>query len=103
MKDGMSIGRRICRKICFVFNKQLPDKLYIQMMYYVKLGKRLHLKHPVLFNEKLNWLKLYQRRPEYTDMADKYEVRRFVKERIGEEYLIPLLGVWNLFYRIPHA
>lgn len=101
MKDGMNFGRRICRKICFVFNKQLPDKLYIQMMYYVKLGKRLHLKHPVLFNEKLNWLKLYQRRPEYTDMADKYEVRRFVKERIGEEYLIPLLGVWNSVEEIP--
>ena len=101
MKDDMNFTRRVCRKICYLFNKQLPDKLYIRMMYYVKLGKKLHLKNPVLFNEKLNWMKLYQRNPEYTRWADKYEVREFVKETIGEEYLLPILGVWNSVEEIP--
>ena len=95
MKDGINLGRRLCRKICYLFNRQLPDKCYIQRMYYVKLGKKLHLKHPVLFNEKLNWMKLYYRNEEFTRMADKYEVRQLVKKKIGGEYLIPLLGVWN--------
>ncbi|MCM1125465.1 MAG: glycosyl transferase [Lachnospiraceae bacterium] len=91
----MSLKRRVCRKICVLFGKKLPDKLYLKMMYYVKLGKHLDLKNPTTFNEKLNWLKLNDRRGIYTQMADKYEVRQIVKERLGEEYLIPLLGLWD--------
>lgn len=71
-------------------------------MYYVKLGRKLNLKKPELFNEKLNWLKLYDRNPEYTKLADKYEVRNYVKDMIGEEYLIPLLGVWDSAEEIPY-
>ncbi|MCR4788543.1 MAG: glycosyl transferase [Lachnospiraceae bacterium] len=69
--------------------------MYIRLMYYFKLGKKCDLKNPKTFDEKLNYLKLYDRRPEYTMMADKYAVREYIKEKIGEEYLIPLLGVWN--------
>ena len=65
------------------------------MMYYVKLGQKCDLKDPKTFDEKLNWLKLHDRRPEYTMMADKYAVRDYIKDKIGEEYLIPLLGVWD--------
>lgn len=93
--QSMSLKRRVYRKICVLFEKILPDKLYLKMMYYVKLGKRLNLKKPITFNEKLNWLKLHDQRSIYTQMADKYEVRQIVKERLGEEYLIPLLGVWD--------
>ena len=57
------------------------------------MGKKLNLKNPVTFDEKLQWLKLYDRKPEYTDMADKYAVRKYVTDRLGAEYLIPLLGV----------
>ncbi|WP_242871700.1 ATP-grasp fold amidoligase family protein [Acetanaerobacterium elongatum] len=65
------------------------------MVFRVDMGKPLHLNPPVTFNEKLQWLKLYNRNPEYTKMVDKYEVRKIVEEKIGAQYLIPLLGVWN--------
>lgn len=73
----------------------LPDKIYIKKLYKARTGKELNLKNPQTFNEKQNWLKLYDRRPEYTMMVDKYKVREYVKEKIGEEYLVPLLGVWD--------
>ena len=57
--------------------------------------KWLNLKNPQTFNEKLQWLKLYDRKPEYTMMVDKYRVREYIAKTIGEEYLIPLLGVWE--------
>ena len=64
-------------------------------MYRASMGKRLDLKNPKTFNEKLQWLKLYNRKPEYTMMVDKYLVRDYIKETLGEQYLIPLLGVWD--------
>lgn len=73
----------------------LPDKIYLKKMYKQRNGKKLNLKKPRTFNEKLNWLKLYDRRTEYTIMADKYKVREYIARKIGEEHLIPLLGVWD--------
>jgi uncharacterized small protein (DUF1192 family) len=58
-------------------------------------GIKINLKNPKTYNEKLQWLKLYDRKPIYTIMVDKYLARKFVSERIGEEYLVPLLGVWD--------
>ena len=72
-----------------------PDKLYLQLLYFFETGKRLDLNKPKSFNEKLQWLKLYNRRPEYTMMVDKYAVKQYVADKIGEEYIIPTLGVWN--------
>lgn len=95
MEQCLSFKRRIYRKICYLFGRIIPDKLYIKMMYQVKLGCKCNLKKPETFNEKLNWLKLYDRRDIYTKMADKYEVRAYVKEMLGDDYLIPLLGVWD--------
>jgi len=80
--------------------KWLPDSLYLKMKFRVIMGKSLHLKNPVTFNEKLQWLKLYDRKPIYTTMVDKYEAKKFVSEKIGEEYIIPTLGVWNSFDEI---
>lgn len=91
----LSLKQRIYRKICYLFGRLIPDRPYLQMMYYVNMGKKLNLKNPVGYNEKLNWLKLYDRKEIYTRMADKYEVREIIREKIGEEYLIPLLGVWE--------
>ena len=59
------------------------------------MGKSLNLNNPKTFNEKIQWLKLYDRNPLYTQLVDKYTVREFIKNQLGEEYLIPLLGVWN--------
>lgn len=73
----------------------LPDKLYLKLVFRRRMGKNLNLKNPKTFNEKIQWLKLYDRRPEYVAMVDKYKVREYIAETIGEEYLIPLLGVWD--------
>lgn len=77
-----------------VFN-WIPDKAYLKLMFWAHMGKTLDLKNPKTFNEKLQWLKLYDRKPEYTAMVDKYAVREYIADIIGEEYLVPLLGVWD--------
>lgn len=61
------------------------------------MGKKLDLENPKTFNEKIQWLKLYDRKPLYTKMVDKYEAKKYVAELIGEEYIIPTLGVWDRF------
>lgn len=71
------------------------DEKYLKYVYKEKTGKELNLDNPETFNEKLQWLKLYNRDPKYTMLVDKYAVRDYVKEKIGEKYLIPLLGVYN--------
>ena len=73
----------------------LPDSVYLRLLYRFQMGKRLHLRHPQTFNEKIQWLKLYNRRPEYTHMVDKYAVKNYVASVIGAEYIIPTLGVWD--------
>lgn len=73
----------------------IPDKLYLHLRYFMYTKKKLDLKNPRRFNEKLQWLKLYNRKPEHTVMVDKYLVRDYIKEKIGEQYLIPLLGAWD--------
>lgn len=78
----------------------LPDSTVLKMQYFLKMGKRLNINNPTTLNEKLQWLKIYDRKPQYTMMADKYAVREFVSENIGEQYLIPLLGKWNDFKEI---
>lgn len=64
------------------------------------MGKRLNLGNPQTFNEKLQWLKLFDRKPEYTRMADKIEAKKIVANIIGDEYIIPTLGVWDNFEEI---
>lgn len=73
----------------------LPDSVYLKWMFRLKMGKRLNLKNPQTFCEKLQWLKLYNRQPEYTMMVDKLKVKQYVADRIGDEYVIPVLGVWD--------
>lgn len=73
----------------------LPDKEYLSRMYKAKTGKELNLADPKTFNEKLQWLKLYNRRPIYSELVDKFTVRTHIAERIGENYCVPLLGVWS--------
>lgn len=77
------------------FGYLLSDKLYLQLRYRLVIGKKLHLKHPQTFNEKLQWLKLYDRRPEYTVMVDKVKAKEYVASKIGEDYIIPTFGVWE--------
>ena len=76
------------------------DKDYAKAAYVSFSGRHLNLRSPKRFNEKLQWIKLYYRRRIMTELADKYAVREWIKEKIGEEYLIPLLGVYNSFDEI---
>ena len=75
----------------------LPDKIYLKLMFRIKMHKRLNLENPQTFNEKLQWLKLYDRNPDYTKMVDKYEAKKYVADIIGEEYIIPTLGIYDKF------
>ena len=77
------------------FFNWLPDKPYLKMVYRGQLGEKLNLKNPQTFNEKMQWLKLYNRDPLYHTFVDKYEVKRYVANIIGEKYIIPTLGLWD--------
>jgi len=85
------------------YYKNLNPKEYqneLKKWYKNRTGKRLNLDNPQTFNDKINWIKLHDSTPIKTKLADKYEVREWVKEKIGEQYLIPLLGVWDSFDEI---
>ncbi len=79
----------------FGFGASIPDEAFIRRKFKAKMGYELNLENPVTFNEKLQWLKLNNRRPEYSRFADKYRVRDYVAEKIGKDYLVPLIGVWD--------
>ena len=70
----------------------IPDNVYVYIYSSLSLGYSVNLKKPQTFNEKMQWLKLYDRNSVYTELADKYEVRKHIAKKIGEEYLIPLVG-----------
>lgn len=72
-----------------------PDKPYIRVMFRLKMGYKLNLRNPQTFSEKLQWLKLYNRKPEYTVLVDKVKVKEYVASVIGKEFIIPTLGVWE--------
>lgn len=73
----------------------IPDKEYLKLVYRIVFGKKLNLIEPKSFNEKLQWLKLYDRDMRYSNLVDKYKVRNYIKNTIGSEYLVPLLGIWE--------
>ena len=78
----------------------MDDKTYLSIAFYIRMGYKLDLDNPKTLNEKLQWLKLYDHRPEYSTMVDKYEAKKFISDIIGEEYVLPALGVWNSFEEI---
>lgn len=75
----------------------IPDKLYIKLRYKLYMGKSLNLKNPVTYNEKLQWMKLYDRNPLYTKLVDKYLSKKWVSDRIGADHIIPIIGVYEKF------
>lgn len=72
-----------------------PDRVYVKLRYRCKMGKPLDLEHPKTFTEKLQWLKLYNHKPEYTQMVDKILVKDYISDIIGSQYVIPSLFVWD--------
>lgn len=81
----------------FYFFNFLSDEKYLKLKYYIYFNKKLDLDNPKTFNEKMQWLKLYNREDIYTTMVDKYEVKKYVSKIIGEEYIIPTIGIYNKF------
>lgn len=78
-------------KICSV----VPDELFIKMQYFFMTGKALKSKKPRTFNEKIQWIKLNDRNEQYTELVDKFEVKKYVSKLIGEDYVIPTIGIWE--------
>lgn len=96
----MSNLKDLLRPIKRQLDHFIPDSIYLRRQYKKATGKKLNLKNPQTFNDKLQWLKLHDRKPEYTMMVDKYEVKKYVADKIGAEYVIPTLGIYNHFDEI---
>lgn len=79
----------------------IPDKLFLAVKFRLTMGYWMDFDNPKTYNEKLQWLKLHDRRPGYTQMVDKAGVKEYVAQRIGEQYIIPTIGVWNRPEDIP--
>ena len=76
-------------------SRLIPDRIYLQIVYFRHFKKFIDFDNPKTFNEKIQWLKLNYRNEEYTKLVDKYRVKQYITKLIGEEYVIPTLGVWN--------
>ena len=75
--------------------KWMSDEAFIKKKFRYTMGYPLNLEAPKTFNEKLQWLKLYDRRPIYTTMVDKFAVKQYVSKIIGDQYLIPTIDDWD--------
>lgn len=99
-KKRISVNGTVKRAIQRGSLAWMSDETYLRIMYRLKLGKKLNLKDPETFTEKLQWLKLHDHNPVYTTMADKYAAKGWIAERVGEGLTVPTLGVWEHFDEI---
>lgn len=91
----MASVNSIMTKLVMKTNFLYTDEMYLRMLFRLKMGYKLNLKNPKTYSEKLMWLKLHDHNPEYTKLVDKYAVKKIVEQKIGSQYVIPTLGVWN--------
>lgn len=75
--------------------KWVPDKIYLSVIYRILLNEKMNIKNPLSYTQKLQWLKVYDKKERYHILVDKYKVRKYVSDKIGEEYLIPLINVYE--------
>ena len=75
--------------------QDMPDDEYLKMMFKARVKRELDLENPVRLSDKLQWLKIYDRNPEYSKMVDKYEIKKIVADKIGAEHVVPALNVWD--------
>ena len=96
--------RLIRESFSYVYNyymlPALPDKWYLKWYYKKVFGRKLDLDNPKTLNEKIQWLKLHDRNPLYHQLIDKYEAKKIIASKIGEEYVIPTLGIYDRFEEI---
>ena len=87
----------LLKKFWFLFS----DKTYLKLRYYLEMHEKLNLNDPKKFTEKIQWLKLYDRKDEYTRLVDKITVKQYVESVISKDIIVPTLGVWNNFDERP--
>ena len=81
--------------------KRMPTKMYLRLQYFKNYRQWLHINHPKTYAEKLAYLKVYEYDPRLSQLVDKYRVRRYVADKIGEDHLVPLIGVYKDVTEIP--
>ena len=91
----------ICSYDNYRFAFLFPDRLFLKCIFKKYMKARLHISNPVTFSEKIQWLKLYDRNPEYCKMADKEAVKQYVADKIGDQYIIPTIGVFDSVEKVP--
>lgn len=97
MSNLVLLKYRILLKLTRLFPYLLPDSWFLRAYYFINMGRELNLANPVLYSEKLQWLKIHNRKPEYVTMVDKVKAKDYVASLIGEEYLIPTIGAYDCF------
>lgn len=103
MNSARLIGKRLRRLLAAVIGRVfffLPDSIYLKIRFRLLMEQKLDLKNPKTFNEKLNWLKIYDRNPLYHTLVDKALVKDWVAAKVGKEHIVPTLGVWENFDEI---
>ena len=90
----MNLNKKI-KSIVIHFGKWIPDKTYLKILYFLDRRKFLNLKNPKTFTEKIQWLKIHDRNPEYCILVDKIKVKELVASKIGERYVIPTLSIYD--------
>ena len=92
LKNPLLLILHMCQHWPF---RYISDKTFLKLYFRTYQGYKLNIEEPKTFNEKIQWLKINDKNEKYTELTDKYLVRNYIKEKIGEKYLIPLLGTWN--------
>ena len=95
IKKAICNPKKLVIYVLCQISPMLPDRLFLKVLFRLRMGYKLNLKNPQTFSEKLQWLKLYNHKAEYTNMVDKYEAKKYVASIIGEEYIIPTIGIWD--------
>ena len=95
MENKLSFSQKVRLKLLYTFARMIPDRKFLEWVFPLYTGYKLNLDNPKTYNEKLQWLKLYDHNPEYTKMVDKFGAKKYVASIIGEEHIIPTLAVYD--------
>lgn len=101
LKNPIKLVCDICEYDNRRYAHLISDKMHLKCLFRKYMGTKLNLSNPKTFNEKLQWLKLYDRKPEYTVMADKEAVKEYIAKELGEEFIIPTIGLYDSVDDIP--
>ena len=99
-RQQVKVLKKLYGDAMYAYRRMVTPEFILKKMFKERMGYSLDLDNPKTFNEKLQWLKLHDHNPLYTTMVDKYAVKKYVADKIGEQYIIPTLGVWEHFDEI---